>query len=247
MWLDQTSLLLTQVFTSMALFSILISPLNAFPWVINGLVEAWVSTKRIQAFLKLNELDLDQYYASMYDTAMASATNGEECDRDSNSTSPGSNSQKNETFEKTEVVVTVTETPKCDPPDGSGLEPAPVSGGGLTVSKELEDNGVAVSSPQSPSWEDRHGYMEESPARRGRRRRNRVVVVRNGYFTWTRRDVDVRGRDQRDGGDGEKKKKEEEGEGEKSSKASHADSAEVGSPVEWMLSDLNLIIYSVKI
>jgi ABC-type multidrug transport system fused ATPase/permease subunit len=52
----------------MALFSILISPLNAFPWVINGLMEAWVSTKRIQAFLKLSELDVDQYYASMADT-----------------------------------------------------------------------------------------------------------------------------------------------------------------------------------
>lgn len=59
---------LVQVFTSMALFSILISPLNAFPWVINGLMEAWVSTKRIQAFLKLSELDIDQYYASMADT-----------------------------------------------------------------------------------------------------------------------------------------------------------------------------------
>ena len=43
------------MFTSVALFSILISPLNAFPWVINGLVEAWVSTKRVQAFLNLTE------------------------------------------------------------------------------------------------------------------------------------------------------------------------------------------------
>ncbi len=46
----------------MALFSILISPLNAFPWVLNGLVEAWVSAKRVQEFLRLEELDLDRYY-----------------------------------------------------------------------------------------------------------------------------------------------------------------------------------------
>ena len=46
----------------MALFSILISPLNAFPWVLNGLVEAWVSIKRVQQFLKLTELNLGEYY-----------------------------------------------------------------------------------------------------------------------------------------------------------------------------------------
>ena len=40
----------------------LISPLNAFPWVLNGLMEAWVSLKRLQAFLTLPELDLDRYY-----------------------------------------------------------------------------------------------------------------------------------------------------------------------------------------
>ncbi len=46
----------------MALFNILISPLNAFPWVINGLVEAWVSNKRVNKFLRLNELDFSVYY-----------------------------------------------------------------------------------------------------------------------------------------------------------------------------------------
>ena len=40
----------------------LISPLNAFPWVLNGLMEAWVSVRRIQAFLSLEELDLKEYY-----------------------------------------------------------------------------------------------------------------------------------------------------------------------------------------
>ena len=46
----------------MALFNILISPLNAFPWVINGLMEAWVSTKRVQQFLQLEEVDWTYYY-----------------------------------------------------------------------------------------------------------------------------------------------------------------------------------------
>ncbi|XP_064395751.1 ATP-binding cassette sub-family C member 10-like [Halichondria panicea] len=54
-----------KVFTSIALFSILISPLNAFPWVINGLVEAWVSVKRVQVFLRLEELG--QYYTTLQD------------------------------------------------------------------------------------------------------------------------------------------------------------------------------------
>ena len=51
-----------QIFTSLALFNILISPLNAFPWVINGLMEAWVSTKRVNAFLQMEELNLSDYY-----------------------------------------------------------------------------------------------------------------------------------------------------------------------------------------
>ena len=43
----------------------LISPLNAFPWVLNGLMEAWVSVKRIQAFLSLDNLDLTGYYQQL--------------------------------------------------------------------------------------------------------------------------------------------------------------------------------------
>jgi hypothetical protein len=41
------------VFTSLALFNVLIAPLNAFPWVVNGVVEAMVSLKRIQTYLLL--------------------------------------------------------------------------------------------------------------------------------------------------------------------------------------------------
>ena len=50
------------MFTSLSLFSILLGPLNAYPWVINGIVEAWVSLKRVQAFLNLEETDPIDYY-----------------------------------------------------------------------------------------------------------------------------------------------------------------------------------------
>ena len=40
----------------------LIFPLNVFPWVINGLIEAWVSLKRVNKFLILEELDLKTFY-----------------------------------------------------------------------------------------------------------------------------------------------------------------------------------------
>ncbi|XP_034950577.1 multidrug resistance-associated protein 7 [Chelonus insularis] len=51
------------VFTSMALLNMLIGPLNAFPWVLNGLAEAWVSVKRIQRLLDLTDLDISTYYS----------------------------------------------------------------------------------------------------------------------------------------------------------------------------------------
>ncbi|XP_072165776.1 ATP-binding cassette sub-family C member 10-like [Diadema setosum] len=53
-----------KVFTSLALFTILIGPLNAFPWVLNGVIESWVSLKRVQEFMDLEESDLKAYYQS---------------------------------------------------------------------------------------------------------------------------------------------------------------------------------------
>lgn len=41
----------------------LIIPLNAFPWVLNGILEAKVSLERIQRFFKLTNQDLQAYYA----------------------------------------------------------------------------------------------------------------------------------------------------------------------------------------
>lgn len=53
------------MFTSLALFGLLISPLNAFPWVINGLVEAYVSLKRVQRFINIEPTSFDEYYENV--------------------------------------------------------------------------------------------------------------------------------------------------------------------------------------
>lgn len=50
------------VFTTIALLNMLIAPLNAFPWVLNGLTEAWVSLQRIQKLLELPDLIWTEYY-----------------------------------------------------------------------------------------------------------------------------------------------------------------------------------------
>ncbi|XVE89152.1 hypothetical protein DITRI_Ditri19aG0127600 [Diplodiscus trichospermus] len=43
------------VFTCLALFNNLISPLNSFPWVINGLIDAFISSRRLSRFLSSSE------------------------------------------------------------------------------------------------------------------------------------------------------------------------------------------------
>lgn len=52
-----------KVFTTLALVGMLIIPLNSFPWVLNGILEAKVSLERIQRFFKLSNQDLQAYYA----------------------------------------------------------------------------------------------------------------------------------------------------------------------------------------
>ncbi|KAI3455227.1 hypothetical protein Pfo_011890 [Paulownia fortunei] len=46
------------VFTCLALFNNLISPLNSFPWVINGLIDAAISTRRLSKYLSCYESDI---------------------------------------------------------------------------------------------------------------------------------------------------------------------------------------------
>ncbi|KAK3603062.1 hypothetical protein CHS0354_015755 [Potamilus streckersoni] len=53
-----------KIFTSLSLFLMLISPLNAFPWVLNGLMEAWISLKRVQAFIAVLDMDINKYYVT---------------------------------------------------------------------------------------------------------------------------------------------------------------------------------------
>ncbi|KAI4882036.1 hypothetical protein NFI96_012507 [Prochilodus magdalenae] len=52
-----------KVFTTLALVGMLILPLNAFPWVLNGILEAKVSLDRIQQFLLLHNQDFVAYYS----------------------------------------------------------------------------------------------------------------------------------------------------------------------------------------
>lgn len=44
-------LIAASTYTSVALLNMLIGPLNAFPWVLNGIIEAWVSLKRVQELI----------------------------------------------------------------------------------------------------------------------------------------------------------------------------------------------------
>ena len=61
-----------RVFTCMALFNMLIGPLNAFPWVMSGLVEAWISLKRVRRFIQvtteLNSTGVLLFFANQFET-----------------------------------------------------------------------------------------------------------------------------------------------------------------------------------
>ena len=56
-----------KVFTAVALFAMLTGPLNAFPWVLNGLIEAMVSIKRLEQFLSLPEFNPELYFTKKYE------------------------------------------------------------------------------------------------------------------------------------------------------------------------------------
>ncbi|KAH9621688.1 hypothetical protein KSS87_015231, partial [Heliosperma pusillum] len=60
------------VFTCVALFNTLISPLNSFPWVINGLIDAIVSTRRLSRFLSCPEHKVDQRETSILASSCSS-------------------------------------------------------------------------------------------------------------------------------------------------------------------------------
>lgn len=43
----------------------LIIPLNAFPWVIGGMVQGYVSLKRVQKILQVSDSNMAQRYANI--------------------------------------------------------------------------------------------------------------------------------------------------------------------------------------
>ena len=45
----------------------LTGPLNAFPWALNGLVESFVSIKRIGQLLALSKIDPEKYFSPITD------------------------------------------------------------------------------------------------------------------------------------------------------------------------------------
>ena len=44
-------------------FLCILGPLNAFPWVLNGLIESAVSFKRLNGFFSLEEFNPDDYFS----------------------------------------------------------------------------------------------------------------------------------------------------------------------------------------
>ncbi|CAI5473020.1 unnamed protein product [Closterium sp. Yama58-4] len=62
------------VFTSLALFNVLLGPLNSFPWVINGIVEALISVRRLEAFLCIPTPPTAATLASAFTTPPAASS-----------------------------------------------------------------------------------------------------------------------------------------------------------------------------
>lgn len=69
------------VFTSLALFGILIAPLNALPWVINGMVEALVSLRRLQQYLVVAARHADWAQPAALQPPGHAAEDTDYCDR----------------------------------------------------------------------------------------------------------------------------------------------------------------------
>lgn len=58
-YLDKESVKKLNVFTAIALFNILLVPLNALPWTIGGMMTGKVSMKRVEKFYAGKEIDKD--------------------------------------------------------------------------------------------------------------------------------------------------------------------------------------------
>ena len=52
----------SKIFTALTLINMLIFPLNAYPWVLNGTMEGWVSIKRLQSLMNTKVIDYQKIY-----------------------------------------------------------------------------------------------------------------------------------------------------------------------------------------
>lgn len=65
----------------------LINPLNSLPWVINGVIQAWVSIKRVERYLELPNLNwIDYYTFNEFDLFSASTSAGSAAGKNSSDT-----------------------------------------------------------------------------------------------------------------------------------------------------------------
>ena len=55
------------VFTVLCYVNLLIGPLNSFPWILNTLIEAYVSFKRLNNYFALKNFDADKFYSESGD------------------------------------------------------------------------------------------------------------------------------------------------------------------------------------
>ena len=209
----------------MALFNILISPLNAFPWVINGLMEAWVSTKRVRRFLQLEELDWSKYYhlqcnvtandrrhsAAPEDGSSSSA----DVNRDVNGDGPHATANGRQR--------------SAAPDDGTGISVSDTNNGdGPHVAQSSGDSGVDDSSPCGGNGSSSEGN---------------VVWIRDGCFTWRKKIKEVHADSQTRPSDSSQTGRTADEAGKTGSSDQQGGLEE---PTVWMLADMNLSIKPVR-
>ncbi|XP_069108585.1 ATP-binding cassette sub-family C member 10-like [Argopecten irradians] len=64
----ENTLTAAYMFASLALFLKLLGSLNYLPWVVNGIMEAFISLGRIEKFVALEDIDLKSYYAKIQES-----------------------------------------------------------------------------------------------------------------------------------------------------------------------------------
>lgn len=225
---------LLQVFTSVALFGILISPLNAFPWVINGLIEAWVSTKRVQAFLQLQELG--QYY-NCIESSPSELADSLTQEKDVSSDHEGycSSVNREKVFVRAQRYGTVNHVATEIRQPGANASSHDVLQGEGEMSKEVSvvgiDSDICSRESQRVLWSSG----------------GNVVEIRSGCFTWSKHDKQSADSVSSDNNRGKRLDSESSHKVllEEDGRSEGADLLEPSLKTEWMLSDINVSIKPV--